>query len=696
MRRNRRVSEPVELTSGPEPEVFSKASSWDSALRQRLEQARAEGLDRNTDRVRSGIDFVSNDYLGFADHPRLVEAARAAAHRFGVGARAARLLGGGCELDAKLESSCARWLGAETALLFPSGYQANVGLLPALAQAPDLILSDELNHASLIDGMRLSRATVQRFPHVDLEALESRLHAGQSARMRFVVTESVFSMDGDLAPLAEIAKLCRQYDAWMIVDEAHAIGLLSEHGAGAWCALRESTADIDERVVARIVTGGKSLGASGALVACDHSLRAWMLQSARSFLFTTAPPPTTAASLLAAIELCRESDDRRQRTLASARRLANTLNLPQPGAAIVPIHIGTNERVMRIASELQSEGYEVGAVRPPTVPEGTARLRVVCHANNTETEIEGLTRALGAVRVEGEPDLLRDQVENFGRREAELRDVILPANRKERQRGQAPSPARHSDSTEFEAISNSFTGTELPSSSAHQKWSSSSCLSASVNVILGTDTDVGKTVASALLLRAAALEGPAAYWKPVQTGSDCDTEEVCRLAAGSKAMFFDAGQHFQLPASPHEAAAAEGRQLDVADLDGKLLTYASDERIRGGQLIVEMAGGLLVPWTNEFTGADWIERHRPHLTLVARSGLGTLNHTLLTVEALRTRGLRIGRLLLVGAAHASNTSTLARALDVEPILIPHFDQLGPEDLAQWLTAHPIPPCLRPA
>jgi 8-amino-7-oxononanoate synthase len=600
-------------------------SPLDTELEAELDRLEAAGLRRDARLTGSmpGVDLGSNDYLGLARHPRVVAGARAALEEFGAGGRAARLLRGGSPLDERAEAAAAEWLGAEAALLFPSGYQANLGLVGALVGRGDALFSDRLNHASLVDAARLSRARVFVHAHLDLAELEHQLVRARGARRRLVLTEGVFSMDGDAAPLAELDELCRRHDAWLVVDEAHSAGVLGRAGAGAWAALGPRA---ESRLAARVITGGKALGLGGALVVGSRALREQLLNRARSFLFTTAPPPALAGGLLAALELVRGMDAERAHLTGLARELAQHLELPAPAGAIVPFPAGTPERARMLAQRMEALGFFVPAVRPPTVPAEGSRLRIVCHAHNRASELEELARVLAGVRARSTPPATVD----------------------------AEEPGR-------------------------------------ALFVVGTDTGVGKTVVSALLLRAAKARGRAAYWKPVQTGDENDRATVLALAEASAHEGLREAWHFPLPASPHEAAAAAGQAIEPRrireGLTGLLRT------LRGTQVIVELAGGLLVPYRSEpelVTQADWLAEAGAPLVLVARAGLGTLNHTLLTLEALRARHLEPRALFLVGTPHASNRHTLERVAGVARIYeLPAFATLGAGALADWLGAHDL-------
>jgi 8-amino-7-oxononanoate synthase len=587
--------------------LAAERARWDGAgLRRELELA-SNAL----------VDFTSNDYLGLARHPEVVEAAREALRESGVGGRASRLLGGGSPFDARAEDALAKWLDAEAALLFPSGYQANLGVVQALVGPGDLVLSDELNHASLIDAARLSRARVVVYRHADPEDLGRKLALAGAASRVLVATESVFSMDGDLAPLAELAEVCRARGAWLLVDEAHAVGVVGPQGAGAWVA-NSTNRTFDDVLAARIVTGGKALGVTGAFVACRASLREHLIQRSRSFVFTTAVSPAVSGALCASIELAKRADNSRAKLVRMVRSLAAAVGTPIPAAAIVPVRLGTETRTLDAARAARDGGLDARAVRPPTVPAGTSRLRLVCHAFNQDAEI---ARLLAIVR----PFLAG-----------------------------VPKPPKV-------------------------------VAAADVLVVAGTDTDIGKTVVSALLVRAAASRGNAAYWKPVQTGTDSDTRTVEALA---HARCFAPEHAFALPASPHEAARAENASVDVERVTELVREHA--RTLGDGTLIVELAGGLAVPWTDAVTQLDWLGAERPALVLVARAGLGTLNHTLLSLEALRARGLEPRALFLVGEPHASNRETLIRLGRVERVFaVPRFEPLETAALDAWIAGRDL-------
>ncbi len=362
-------------------------------LRGRLAEWDAAGLRRRL-RPPRGVDFSSNDYLALARHPRVVEAFATAAQREGAGATASRLLRGDRPECTALERRFGDFTGAEAALLFSSGTAANLGVLGALLEDGDVVFSDAANHASLIDGMRLGRARRVIFPHRDLGALARLLADERGPGQRFIVTESLFSMDGDEAPLAGLADLCREHGAALIVDEAHATGVFGARGAG----LIEE-AGVRDAVFLSIHTGGKALGIAGGFVVGPEVALDYLVQKARTLVFSTAPPPALTAGLEAALDVVAAEPWRRAHLLANAalvRRLLAERGIPLPPgrSPILPVRIGDNERAVAVADRLQGLGFDVRAVRPPTVPPGTARLRVSVHADHDEPVLRRLVAAL--------------------------------------------------------------------------------------------------------------------------------------------------------------------------------------------------------------------------------------------------------------------------------------------------------------
>lgn len=360
--------------------VMAQLAGWEAA-----------GL-RRVLRPPAGIDLSSNDYLGLATHPRLVRRLIEALQQYGCGATASRLLRGHREIFAQVEQRFAAWKGTEAALYFGSGYAANLGVLTTFLEPGDVVFSDERNHASLIDGMRLARARRVVFPHRDVEALARALR--EEPGQKFLVTESLFSMDGDRAPLREYAALCRETGTALIVDEAHALGLYGERGSG----LIEEMG-VAEDVFLSINTAGKALGVCGAFVAGPAWAIEYLIQRARTFVFSTAPPPALMAALDEALTLLEEEPFRRARVRENARRLREQLRevgieVPEEDSPIIPILLGENTRAVAVAAALQEEGFDVRAIRPPTVPPGTARLRLSVNVHVDEAVARRFVAAL--------------------------------------------------------------------------------------------------------------------------------------------------------------------------------------------------------------------------------------------------------------------------------------------------------------
>jgi 8-amino-7-oxononanoate synthase len=346
---------------------------FEDRLADNLDELRAAGLFRKM-RLPQGIDLVSNDYLGLAEHPDLTDAMRAALLELPAGSGGSRLLRGHHEIFDRIEEELAVFSGSESALLFGSGYAANIGLLQAIVSPRDLVVSDARNHASLIDGIRLTKAATAIYPHQDLHALETALSQTRRGRA-FVITESVFSMDGDLTPLQEVCAIAERANAVLIVDEAHATGMYGDRGSG-----RVEELGLRDRVVATIHTGGKALGSGGAWVAGSRALRDVMVNRARSFIFSTAPLPVLGAALSAGLHLVQHEPERRSAVHRKSSLLRSTLRdagVQTAGESmIVPIVAGANDTAIDLQSGLMAAGFDVRAIRPPSVPAGTARLRV--------------------------------------------------------------------------------------------------------------------------------------------------------------------------------------------------------------------------------------------------------------------------------------------------------------------------------
>ncbi len=386
------------------PEIGAPLRTLDEVLNEELSALQAAGLQRTLRAVQQRhagtvllhgeriADFASNDYLGLAADPRVARAATAVLQAEGTGAAAARLITGNHPIHDSLERALARFKGCDYALHFPSGYMVNIGVIPALVGTPDVIYSDALNHASIIDGCRLSKATVRVFPHCDLDELAAMLEADRGRyRRALIAVEGLFSMDGDVFPLDGLVDVARRFGAWTYVDDAHGTGVLGASGAGA-IEQFGMTGQID------VVVGtlGKALGTAGAWVAGSQALIEYLTSKSRSFIFTTGTPPALAAASLEALRIAQAEPWRRDAVRSRARRLRERLRdagRDVPGNAdshIVPVQVGDPTRTMAIVAELRRRGFLVGGVRPPTVPAGTSRLRISVSAVHPPELVDAL------------------------------------------------------------------------------------------------------------------------------------------------------------------------------------------------------------------------------------------------------------------------------------------------------------------
>ena len=589
--------------------------------------------------------FCSNDYLGLACHPALARAAAEASARSGFGAAASRLVSGTMPEHLALEDALASLVGAEAALLFPTGYQANLGAITSLAGPQDLIVADRANHASIIDACRLSRSKLAFYRHLDLARAEKHLtHFGPAARRRFLVTESLFSMDGDVAPLLELLTLARAHDAALIVDEAHAIGCLGPSGGGL-CAHFGVRPDV------LVGTLGKAIGASGAFVAGSTGLRDYLTNCARTFLFTTALPPPVAAAALAAVRTVTSSDgDLVRRALRDrVTQLRSLLALPpDPFASpILPWILGPDDHALRAASHLRDKGILVQAIRPPTVRENTARLRITLSAQHTPEQVATLADAIASLDL----------------------DLSHPS----------ATAGPHAEPTSTPSLPLSR-GPWPPSNDGI--------------FLLGTDTAVGKsTVALALLHLLISRGRRPVPFKPVETGADPQPSDALRLLAASNRA--DIPLHvvcpfsFPSPLPAAAAAAAAGLALSIATL----LSAAAIARSYGTPLVVESAGGLLSPYSDRVTSADLATALGFPVILVSRNALGTINHTSLAIAEIRRRALPLAGILLVNTQpcatpdQAFNPSLIAQLTGDTPLgILPYLDSPTPDRLAAALEA----------
>ncbi len=381
----------------------------DRVLEADLQQRRQQSLYRDRITISSSCgeqlqvdgkqlhNFCSNDYLGLAGHGDIAAAFKKGVDTYGSGSGASHLISGHCEAHHVLEEQLAEFTGRPRALLFSSGYMANMGVINALVGRTDLVLQDYLNHASLLDGGLLSRAKFQRYNHVDCDDLAAKLHAADKgkSRRKLVVTDGVFSMDGDLAPARQLADICHQHNSWLMVDDAHGFGVLGATGGGL---IEDGNLSMDQ-VPILVGTLGKAFGTYGAFVAGSDALIETLIQFGRSYIYTTALPPAVAVATSASLQLVRSEQWRRDKLVQLIARFRSAaqqigLKLMDSQTPIQPILLGGDQQVMDSAASLRERGFLVGAIRPPTVPIGQARLRITLCANHSEQQVDALVDAL--------------------------------------------------------------------------------------------------------------------------------------------------------------------------------------------------------------------------------------------------------------------------------------------------------------
>jgi 8-amino-7-oxononanoate synthase len=381
------------------------ADSLLAKLQVELDQRTADGLLRRRRLLdspqaahiqadgKSVLSFCSNDYLGLANHPKLIAAMQQGAEKAGVGSGASHLITGHHRYHHELEQALAAFVRLPAALLFSTGYMANLGVISALLGRGEAIFADKLNHASLNDAAVLSRADLHRYPHNEVSALEKMLKASR-APAKLVVTDAVFSMDGDLAPVPELLALCEQHDAWLLLDDAHGFGVLGENGRGILSHFKVAS----KRII-YMATLGKAAGVFGAFVAGGPLLIEYLLQQARTYIYTTATPPALSASVLQALKIIAQEDQRRQHLQLLIKILKNDLHLQRwqlgaSGTAIQPLLVGSNHVALNLSEYLLTQGILVPAIRPPTVPKGSSRLRISLSATHSIEDVQRLIAVL--------------------------------------------------------------------------------------------------------------------------------------------------------------------------------------------------------------------------------------------------------------------------------------------------------------
>jgi len=348
------------------------------------------------------INFSSNDYLGLSQHPEVVAALQRGVEQYGTGSGAAHLITGHSRAHHQLEEELADFTGYPHALLFSTGYMANLGTISALMGQGDAVFEDRLNHASLIDGGLISGARLQRYLHADVDSLDGKLKSSK-ANEKLIVTDGVFSMDGNIAPLPELARIADRHDAWLMVDDAHGFGVMGKEGAGSVAHYM-----LQEEVPIYMATLGKAAGIFGAFVAGSEALIETLIQRSRSYIYTTALPPAIAEALRTSLKIIQHDSERRQRLHSHIKRFRSGaselgLQLMSSPTAIQPIIVGEDAAALKVSQQLLERGFMVSAIRPPTVPKGSARLRITLSANHSETQIDQLLEALQNVTQQTVP-----------------------------------------------------------------------------------------------------------------------------------------------------------------------------------------------------------------------------------------------------------------------------------------------------
>lgn len=572
------------------------------------------------------VDARSNDYLGLAIRSVSRETMGAGVLRAGAGA--SRLISGTTAEHLELERALADWLRVETTLVFSSGYAANVGVVSALAGPGDVVFSDALNHASLIDGCRLGRGRVVVTPHLDLRELERGLAQTQEATARWVVTESYFGMDGDVPELRELRELCDAHEAGLVVDEAHALGVFGPEGRGL-CAGAGVRPDV-------LVGGmGKGLGVQGGFVACSSVYREWLWNRARSFVFSTAVSPVVCRIAVEQVGRLRAANAARRRLEELGARLERVLESggirlpPARRGPLFPIIFGGEAETLRAANELLARGVAVHAIRPPTVPPGGSRLRVTLRADMTDAEVE----RLGAMLVE----VWRSSGAGQG---------MLIA------RSSAAPPAHHGVVAERARGSTELAGRgtagalTLPGAGGRRAERAPGAVGAVAKrwLVLGTGTGVGKSFVAEALARAIAARGhPVGGLKPIETGLGAALEpagaaDARRLERASFHVKHPAAHPlfgYSDPVTPSLAARREGRAVCIERILPWLDEVRSDAGLPAPALVIETAGGAFSPLSDDRNNLDLAAALEPaEWILVAPDRLGALHEVLATLRAM--------------------------------------------------------------
>lgn len=599
------------------------------------------------------LAFCSNDYLGLAAHPELATAWAEGARLHGAGSGASALISGHSHIHAALEERLAATQAAHIphvrALLFSSGFMANLAVITALADAQTAFFSEALNHASLIDALRLARSSARAhihvYPHADIAALQQQLTTC-TAPIKVIVTDALFSMDGHLAPLQELLQLAMRHRAWLLLDDAHGFGVMGAHGHGVLQALGLQS----ERLI-YVGTLSKAAGQQGAFVAAHDTIIRWLIQAARSYIYTTALPPAQAYALLRGLDLITGPEGQARRATLQARitqwqQLAHALlaEYPHTGWQLAPSHspiqpliVGDSSAALHLSAQLEHAGLWVPAIRPPTVPKGQARLRIALSAAHSTTDIQQLVSTLADIARQTQPSPQSlSHIDDVEPNPPRMADAVVAATS-----GIPAMAAQHPHPL----------ATDPANSARYQLPEMVLPHTLRGLFVTGTDTEVGKTHVAAALLRLAARHPELSHMagcKPVAAGTDASghNEDVCTLLSASSASLQLSTADicpFLLPepCAPHIAARLAKRPIVMADV----LTHIHTLSCRANALIVEGIGGFCVPFGDStdpwHSSSALASALNLPVVLVVGLRLGCINHALLTAEAIARRGLRI-------------------------------------------------------
>ncbi|MEW6201710.1 MAG: 8-amino-7-oxononanoate synthase [bacterium] len=615
----------------------------DTHSQKRLEDIKDKHLYRRLRTIRSSSDatvkiegkkvflLCSNNYLGLSTDPYVTRITKKYLERYGTGTGASRLISGNLEILELLEEKLSRLKYKEKTLLYPSGYMANIGAITAIAGAGDVIFSDRLNHASIIDGCRLSRARTIIYEHSEMNDLERKIRDTANFKNRIIITDSIFSMDGDMAPLMELAKIKEKYGAWLVVDDAHGTGAMGRGGAGVPDLL-----GVGKIVDIIVGTLSKALASQGGFISASENFYELLINTSRPFIYSTGLSPVCAAAALAALQVIEKNPrilkNLKKNTELLHKGLIDTgFHLTSRETHITSVIIGDSKTAVEFSDELFKGGVYAPAIRPPTVEEGRSRIRITAMATHNEEDIEFALKVF------------------------------------------------HKVGTKFGLIPKKYSGISASEITRTAKRREPRGI-----FITATDTGVGKTIITASLARCLTEQGlNVGVMKPVMTGASpddpqSDTSILLRLSGVSTPIELATPLWFEEPLSPYAASINSTKKFSIDEI---LSAYRELQKMHDF-VVVEGIGGVLVPLTEGFTVRELIRAMDLPALVVARAGLGTLNHTLLTLESLRNGNIAVRGVVLntvssePDASFATNAKVLSSFLNGVPVygIIQYIDK----------------------